>query len=80
MSKKTRWSEAEQESLARYYPSISAARLRELISDRTAKAIERQAERIGIQKCHERRREAGAENVGRRWHPEVFKTPETPPQ
>jgi len=76
---RARWTEEEKANLTAHYPAISAKRLTELIHDRTAKAIKHQAGRMGIAKCHERRREAGRENVDVRWS-SVFKKPEMPLQ
>lgn len=61
------WTETENEYLRAHYPAISAQRLREIIPDRTARAIRTHAQQLGIGKCHERLREMGAENIRKRW-------------
>lgn len=71
---KSRWSEAETSHLAEHYQAISSDRLRELLPGRTTEAIECKAYYMGIRKAHERRREAGRENVSRRWHPPTIQT------
>lgn len=63
------WSAQEREHLKAFYPAISAQKLTELITDRSAQAIKQQAHRMDVRKCHERLREMGAENIQKRWHP-----------
>lgn len=72
--KKLRWTETETAHLAAHYPAISAGRLRQLLPERSEMAIKKKAGYLGLQKCHERRREAGMENVGLRWHPPTIET------
>lgn len=80
MGKIQRWKDEEKAHLLAHYPAISAHRLTEIIPDRSAVAIRNQASRMGIPKCHERLREQGQENVGKRWEKRIFRTPDSPEQ
>jgi hypothetical protein len=60
------WTEQEKRYVAQHYPAIGAKKLTELVSNRTEKAIFRMAQHIGVKKSHDRLREVGRENVGRR--------------
>ncbi len=79
-----RWTHRERQSLAAFYPAISAKKLQEILPGRGEQAIRQEAHFLGLKKCHERLREQGRENVNRRWHgnPDgrVFRDPSPPPQ
>jgi hypothetical protein len=57
------WSESEIQQLQQHYEAIGNARLTELLSDRTEKAIRQQAHRLGVKKCTERLVQMGHENI-----------------
>ena len=74
------WSEHERKSVQEHFPYISASEMTKLLPDRTISAINHMAQKIGAGKSHERRREAGRENVSRRQdrQPGCFTEPPSP--
>lgn len=67
MPRPERWTDAERQALSEHYHAVSNRDLTRLLSTRTEKAIERQALRLNVKKCHERLREMGRENIAPRW-------------
>lgn len=64
---KPRWTDEEIGYLNQFYPFIPAAELAELFERRPPRAIAAKASRMGLQKCPERLREMGRDNVLIRW-------------
>lgn len=73
------WSEHERKNVKDHFPFISAAEMTKLLPDRTVSAINHMAQKLQTAKSHERRREAGRENVSRRQdRQECFREPSPP--
>lgn len=64
----TAWTPEEVSHIKQFYPFISGAELANLFDGRhTERSLRDKAWRLGIKKCHDRLRQMGCENVGRRW-------------
>lgn len=72
------WTHQEKKNIADHYKAIGAKELSKLLVGRSESAIFHMAQKIGLKKSHERLREVGRINVGRRKDRQPAE--ETPPQ
>ena len=73
-----RWTQQHKAALAQHYSAISAKSLTKLFPGRTEKAIFHMAQKMGLDKCQDRRAEAGREAVAHRKDRQCFKEPPSP--
>ena len=59
----SRWTQQDKANLAQHYSAISAKSLTRLFQGRTESAIFHMARKMGLDKCQERKAEAGREAV-----------------
>ena len=69
MPRGPKWTPDELHTLERFYPHISAQRLTQAYTGRSAKALASMARKLDIRKTEERLVEMGREAMNKRWHP-----------
>ena len=74
----SRWTPQDKANLAQHYSAVSAKDLTRLFQGRTESAIFHMAQKLGLDKCQERKAEAGREAVAQRKDRQCFSEPPSP--